>query len=303
VKNLARLVLFFSIVFILSLLIVSGIRFLFVWTDAVRTIPARSVQPVAALIAAFRAALSTAIYCSVLLSLSYSARRAMPAAFSIFIVFLLTVVFSSAFSLALSRLEVVESTAITAVHKTLGEPGLRLKSGEVTLVVVGEPSNLASPRVVAMPDRPLIYQETPLPVQSALPPAPFFSSNSWFMTSLGLDFGMVSEQLIVRLDMGLFFFYIYLLSLVLLLSSCRFVFDLSSWPMANLFFGVLIFRGILIFEVFLDSESIQSTIGFFVGRLIPPGFFSPTVYTGMAFLIILYTLLAGAARGRRRGAP
>jgi hypothetical protein len=297
------LLLFFSIVFILSLLIVSGIRFLFVWIEAVRMIPARGVEPVAAFIAALRASLSTAIYCAALLSLSYAARRIMPVAFSIFLVFLLTVVFSLALSLALYRLEAVEST-VTAAHKTLGEPGLRLKSGEVTIVVVGEPSNTASPRVVAMPDRALIYQETPQLLQNGPPILPlvsFFSGNSWFMTSLGLDFGIVSEQLIARLNSGIFSFGIYLLSLALLLSSCRFIFDFSSWPMANLFLGVLIFRGLLAFEVFLDSEEIQNLISFFVGRLMPSGFISPTIYTGIAFLIILNTLLAGAARGRRRG--
>jgi hypothetical protein len=302
VKNLAQLVLFFSITFILSLLMVSGIRFLFVWIEAVRTIPAQTVEPVTAFFAALRSVFSTAIYCTVLLSLSYSSRRTMPVAFSMCLIFLLTVVFSFGLSLALYRLETVEST-VTVVHKTLGESGLRLKSAEVTIVIAGDPADVTSPRVVAIPDQPLIYQQTPRMIQNAylaLPPATFFRNESWFITSLGLDFGLVSEQIMARLHEGFFFFGIYLLSLALLLSSFRFVFDFSSWPLANLFFGVLIFRGILTFEVFLDAEEIQNLIGFFAGRLIPPGFFSPAIYTGMALLITLYTLLADAARGRRR---
>jgi hypothetical protein len=308
VKNLARLVLFFSGVFILSLLIISGIRFLFVWIGAVCAIPARSVEPVVALAASAKAALSTAIYCAALLSLSYTARRAMPAAFSIVSVFLLTAVFSFAFSQALNRLEAVESTA-SVTRGTLGGAGLMLRSADVTIVITGNPADAASPRVVAMPDRPLIFQESPAPpasaplqgTPSALPAAPFYGSNSWFMTSLGLDFGIVSEQLFARLQSGLFFFCIYLLSLSLLLSSCRFVFELSAWPLANLFFGVLLFRGILSFEVFLNSEEIQNLIGFFSGGLVPSGFISPTIYTGIALLVIIYTLLASAARGRRKG--
>jgi hypothetical protein len=299
VKNLARLVLFFSNVFILSFLMILGIRFLFSWIEAVRAIPAQSVEPVAVLVAAAKASLSAAIYCAVLLSLSYTARYAMPAAFSISLVFLLTLAFSFACSMLLNRLEAVESTAV-ATHKTLGEPGLRLQSADVTIVIIGDPANAASPRVVAMPDRPLIFQETPLPSQS-IPSVPFHSGNSWFMTSLGLDFSLVSEQVFARLQSGLFFFCIYLFSLALLLSSCRFIFEISAWPLANLFFGILVFRGILSFEVFLDSEETQSLIGFFVGRLIPSGFISPTVYTGMALLVIMYTLLVNAARGRRRG--
>jgi hypothetical protein len=299
VKNLARLVLFFSNTFILSLLVILGIRFLFSWIEAVCAIPAQSVEPVAVLVAAAKASLSAAIYCAVLLSLSYTVRYAMPAAFSISLVFLLTFAFSFAFSMLLNRLEAVESTAI-ATHKTLGETGLRLQSADVTIVIIGDPANAASPRVVAMPDRPLIFQETPLPSQS-IPSAPFHKANSWFMTSLGLDFSLVSEQLFARLQSGLFFFCIYLFSLALLLSSCRFIFEISTWSLANLFFGALVFRGILSFEVFLDSEETQSLIGFFVGRLIPSGFISPTVYTGMALLVITYTLLVNVARGRWRG--
>ena len=297
-KNLARLVLFFSNAFILSLLLILGIRFLFGWIEAARAIPAQSVEPAAMLVAGAKASLSTAIYCAVLLSLSYTVRRVIPAAFSIFLVFLLTLVFSFALSLLLNRLEAMESTA-TAVHRTLGEPGLRLQSADVTIVIMGDPADTASPRVIAMPDRPLIFQETPLPSQR-IPPIPFYGGNSWFMTSLGPDFGIASEQLFARLQSGFFFFCIYLFSLALLLSSCRFVFELSAWPLANLFFGILVFRGILSFEVFLDSGETQDLIGFFVGRLIPSGFISPTIYTGIALLVIIYTLLVNAARGRRR---
>jgi hypothetical protein len=299
VKNLARLALFFGNVFILSLLMTLGIRFLFSWVEAVRAIPAQSVEPVAALVAAAKASLPTAIYCAVLLSLSYTARHVMPAAFSIFLVFLLTLVFSFGLSMLLNRLEAVESRA-TMAHKTLGETGLKLNSADVTIVIVGDPANAASPRVVSMPDRPLIFQEMPPPSQS-IPSVPFYSGNSWFMTNLGLDFSLVSRQLFARLQSGLFFFCIYLFSLALFLSSCRFIFELSAWPLANLFFGILIFRGILSFEVFLDSEETQSLIGFFAGRLIPSGFISPTIYTGAALVVILYTLLINAARGRRRG--
>jgi hypothetical protein len=296
---MARLALFFSNTFIVSLLIILGIRFLFSWIDAVRAIPAQSIEPAAALVTAAKASLSTAIYCAVLFSLSYTVRRTMPAAFSISLVFLFTLVFSFAMSMLLNRLGAVGSTA-TVMPRTLGEAGLRLKSADVTIVIVGDPANKASPRVIAMPDRPLVFQETPPPSQS-IPSVPFYGGNSWFMTSLDLDFSIVSEQLFARLQSGLFFFCIYLFSITLFLSSFRFVFELSAWPLANLFFGILVFRGILSFEVFLDSGEVQNLIGFFSGRLIPSGFISPAIYTGMALLVIMYTLLVNAARGQRKG--
>jgi hypothetical protein len=298
VKRLARLVLYFSNSFVLSFILVLGIRFLFVWLDAVRTVPAQSVELVVALVTAAKASLSTAIYCAVLLSLSYTVRRVLPVVLSIFLIFLLTLVFSFTLSLFLNRMEVLESTAAVA-HKTLGETGLKLDSAGVTVVLMGDPADTASSRVIAMPNRPLVFQETPLPTQH-LPSVSLDLGNSWFIRSLGLDFALVSEQLFARLKSGVFFFCVYLFSLALLLSSCRFVFELSSWPLANLFFAILVFRGILVFEIFLDSEGAQNFIGLFTGGLIPSGFISPAVYTGLALLVIIYTLLINAVRGRRR---
>jgi hypothetical protein len=303
--NLARLAVFFSNFFILSFLAITGMGFLFAWTEAVCAIPALSVETVPALIAAAKASISTAIYCSVLFSLSYSARCGMPSAFSIFFVLLFAFAFSSVFSLTLSRLEKVESqTRIT--HRTLGGIGLQLDSGGVTTVLIGDPQNAASPRVVAMPDRPLILQGIPpvsVPLEKtfpALPSAPFYRSDSRTIGIISLDFGLASEQLFTRLQSGFLSFCTYLFSLVLLLSSFRFMFDFSAWPLTNLFFGVLIFRGILSFEVFLNLEETQNLINFFTGHLIPPYLTTPLIYTGIALLVLVYTLLAGGARGQRR---
>jgi hypothetical protein len=304
-KNFARLVIFFNNFFILLFLIITGIRFFFVWTGAARAIPAHIEEPFAALVATAKDSLSAVIYCSVLFSLSYSVRRAMSSAFSIFFVLLLTVAFSSVFSLVLNRLETAESAA-PVTRRTLGETGLILRSGGVTTVLTGNPADAASPRVVAMPDSPLMLLGIP-PASAPpgdrfppLPPAPFYSSDSRIMGVIGLDFTLASEQLFARLQSGVFFFTIYLFSLALLLSSFRFVFEISAWPLTNLFLGALLFRGILSFDVFLNSEETQNLIGFFVGHLVSHGFISPFIYTGIALLVLVYTLLAGAARGRRR---
>jgi hypothetical protein len=159
-----------------------------------------------------------------------------------------------------------------------------------------------------MPDRPLILRGIPPSPASAppggafppLPPAPFYGGNSRIIGDIGLDFDLVSEHLFARLKSGVFFFIIYLFSLILLLSSFRFVFEISAWPLANLFLGILVFRGILSFEVFLNSEETQNLISFFTGRLVPSGFISPIIYTGIALLVLVYTLLIDAARGQRR---
>ncbi|MDR0377603.1 MAG: hypothetical protein LBH70_07400, partial [Spirochaetaceae bacterium] len=159
-KNLARLALFFNNFFILLFLLIVSIRFFFVWTGAVRAIPAHIVDSSVAFVAAAKNSLCPVIYCTTLFSLSYSVRRAMSSAFSIFFVLLLAFVFSSGFSLALNRMEKAESTD-RVTHKTLGETGLILSSGGVTTVLIGDPADAASPRVVAMPDRPLILRGIP----------------------------------------------------------------------------------------------------------------------------------------------
>jgi hypothetical protein len=303
--NLTRLVVFFGNFFILSLLVITGIRFLFAWTNAVCAIPALSVETVPALVAAAKASISTAIYCSVLFSLSYSVRRGMPPAFSVFFVLLFTFAYSSVFSLLLNGLEKVESSA-RITHRTLGGAGLRLDSGGVTTVLIGDPADAASPRVAAMPDRPLILQgippDTAPPVRMfpVLPPAPFYHGDSQIMDVVSLDFDLASKQLFIRLQLGILPFCTYLFSLALLLSSFRVVFELSAWPLTNLFFGILIFRGILSFEVFLNSEETQNMLKPFIGSLIPPDLINPLVYTGVALLVLVYTLLTGGVRGRRR---
>jgi hypothetical protein len=301
VKKAAQLVLFFSIAFILSLLIATGVRYLFSWIEVIRAVPGRAFYPVGLLVTSFQMALSTALYCAVLLSLSYSVRRKMAAGMSIILLFLLASGLTFGFSLALRRVQAVESPAAASARPTLGGPGLRLRSGDVTIIMTGDPSDESGPRVVAMPDRPLIFQENPAArgAVPGLPSAPFYESRPAFMSELEIDFTLVSEQLYARLRMGVFQFCLYALSIILFLVSCRFVFELSSWPLANIFLGFLVFRGILAFQTFLDSEEIQRLILFFIGRLIPRSFISPFIYLALALLILLYTILTNAARGRR----
>jgi hypothetical protein len=92
--------------------------------------------------------------------------------------------------------------------------------------------------------------------------------------------------------------------MILLLSSLRFVLDLSSWPLANLFCGALVFRGILAFQTFIDSRSVQTFIIAFFDNRIDGALLSPIIFAGLGLLTLLYTFLVGVARNApRRNRP
>jgi hypothetical protein len=100
--------------------------------------------------------------------------------------------------------------------------------------------------------------------------------------------------------MGLLPFIVYLGSLCLLLVSFYQIFELTAWPLANMFLGAAIFRGLLTLETFIDSDAIQGFIYYFLGRLIPRSIISPVIFTLLGALILLYTVLINAGKGRRR---
>jgi hypothetical protein len=85
-------------------------------------------------------------------------------------------------------------------------------------------------------------------------------------------------------------------SLILLLVSLRFLFGLSSWPLANLFFGVMAFRGVLSLEIFLITPETEAVIRSFFGYKIERFLIPPLVFLSLSALVLLYTALAFLAR-------
>jgi hypothetical protein len=302
VKRLAQLSLFFSICFAVIFPIAVSIRYLHLWIDAFRFIPPESIGLLASLISAGRWALPIAVYAAILLTLSYSARKAFPVFLSILCIFILACAFGTGVSLGLLRANSSMVLPGEITPPALGGPGLILTQGETTVILMDEPSNPAGSRIIAIPGRSLIYQKTPVgPANGAftLPPIPFRIGGPYFITDLFIDFSLAAGQFQDRLEQGLISFGIYLGALCLLLSSLRFILELSSWPLANIFLGALVFRGILTVETFLDSQEIQNFAGSLLKTGVPQEFITPGIFCGMALLVILYTLLVNLARGRR----
>ncbi|MDR0760660.1 MAG: hypothetical protein LBF74_11230 [Treponema sp.] len=282
--------------------VASAIRYLHGWIDAVRHIPAETIEIFASLISAGQWALPVALYASVLLTLAYSVRRSFSGPLSILCVFLLSVGFTTGIFLGLFYADSSLALPGQAAPPALGTPGLILTQGDTAVILLDDPLNPSGSRVIAVPNRPLMYQKVPAgPVRSGftLPLIPFKIGDPYFMTSLFIDFSLAAGQFRDRLSEGLIPFGMYLGALCFLLSSLRCVLELTSWPLANVFLGILAFRGVLVAGTFLDSGEVRQFIKVFLKVDIPQTIITPLVFCGAALLVILYTVLVNLTRGRR----
>ncbi|MFP3042028.1 hypothetical protein LQZ19_09430 [Treponema primitia] len=308
-KNIARLVLFFSLMFIIAFVLGGVLRYIQLALDAARTIPIGPPVELREFLSALQKIVPLVLYISILLSLSYTARQAIPMPVAIFCLLILAGGAVLGVSLGLLHLKsddtlqlpLFSSSYTDGKLKTLGSPGIILSQGDTVMVVLGDPGEAGSPRMVSIPGRPLIYQELPSGPNNtiiALPPAPFRDEKSYLTSGFLVDSALVADQFETRLGKGLIPFAIYAGALVFLLVSLRFVLDLSSWPLANLFSGALVFRGILAFQTFVDSRIVQDFILNFFDNRIDASIISPVIFTGLALLILLYTFLGSLVRGR-----
>jgi hypothetical protein len=186
-------------------------------------------------------------------------------------------------------------------QKPLGGPGLILTQGDNAIVLLGGPEEIRGPRVAAIPGRQLIYQEQPVGPDNtilSLPPIPFRDESAWFLKSIAIDFFLSGRQFESRLAEGIIPFFIYAGALVFLLASLGFILRLSNWPLANLFLGVLAFRGILAAETFLNSPEIQDLFGSFLGNRLPLSLTVPLIFCFFGVLVYLYTILVYLAKRR-----
>jgi hypothetical protein len=195
---------------------------------------------------------------------------------------------------------------MTALPKSapvpLGAPGLMLSQGDTTIVLLEDPQAVQGSRLVSMPGRPLIYQAVPTgPDNTAagLPPVPFKNKPDYFLNSILLDFSLSSGQLDLHFGQGFIPFGIYAGSLILLLVSLGCIMGLSRWPLANLFFGALVFRGVLALENLLNTNTFLNLARPFLGVRITPDLVSPLIFTTLALLVIIYSILVHFARPRR----
>jgi hypothetical protein len=301
-KNVARLALFFTVSFTAVFILAAIVRFLHIKIDIVRSMPPRTGYLGEELLAAVRWALPMALYFSQLFSLSYTARRRIFAPAAMLCLFILGS--AACFGITVGAESLSRLAKYLSPPKSLGNPGLILTQADNAIVLIRDPEDIWGPRVVSIPGRPLLYQELPRGPDNkpiSLPPVSFRTDTAWILQSFVIDFSLVSGELVKRLGSsngGVLSFAIYICTLVFLLVSLRFALDLSNWPLANLFLGALVFRGILSMEVFLGTPEMEGILNNLLGDLIPPHYTVPLVFVFLGFLICLYTFLSFLARRR-----
>jgi len=301
-KSIARLTLFFSLTFVAFFLAAILLNCIASWIELARIIPVNTSGGEASpTMLAFWKALPAALYLSILVALCFSASKTIPIRFAILVIGFMACIFTVVFSLVINRVGVLEPI-FKPTSSIEAEPGLILSQSNTRVVLLEESGNVLGSRLVSIPGQPLIYQEAPIGPNNtilSLPALSFGDDTPWFVTSIAIDLSISARELKNRLEDSYLSFAVYAFSLILLLSSLRFIVELSMWPLANLFFGALVFRGILALEVFLNAREINEMVGSFLGGNIPSALITPLVFIALSILILLYTLLTKIARRER----
>jgi hypothetical protein len=307
VKHFAKLTLFFTLSFTGILVCASFLALLEDWTGQALLFPpiSASADAGAAADAAhyMEQSLPAAFYLSLLLGLSYAARRRMayPAVFAGLLVF--SLVLSGAARLGLESLKRMGGFSLTTnkAPADLVKPGLILNTGSAMsgarTVFMDDPYRPGTARVLAVPGRPLVYaaqgtaQETPVRL-------PFGGGKNPFFGGIDEDLEHSARVFSLWFRAGLLPYGIYAGSLAVFLLSLGCLTNISFWSLANLFFAALAFRGALALESLLNQAHIHRLLASFAEGIVPESLVNPLIFAVLGILILLYSGLVYLARGR-----
>ncbi|MDR1388363.1 MAG: hypothetical protein LBJ31_00105 [Treponema sp.] len=292
----------FIVVSFAAILVIAGFAGLLQsWVDAALGFPPEPGAFSAWLSRILLDALPAAFYISLLLGLSYASNRdiAYPAAF--FTLFILVLGLGFAVSFGMER---IWQMGVSVPFKPPGDlvqsgyilrlsPDTRYVSGTREVLFTEPAKN--GPRAATAGPSTLYYQRSGVPHRVRLP---FTEEKSALLAGISSDFDKSARNFAVWFEAGPPAFAIYTGSLAALLLSLGCLTNISFWSLANFSFGVLAFRGVLALETLLNAEDIHRVIGSFAGGL-PDSLISPGIFTALAALILLYSLLVYLARGRR----
>ena len=301
VRKLIKLVLFFSLSFMVLFLVSTALRFLTLRVEWIRMLSQEREAVLLELIVAARWALSLGLYGGILIGLSYAVRKEIFAPVAILCVALMTLGFTYGIGQAIESWENVPPSKTST--QPLGSPGLILantvRSTATVIILLQGPTQPAGSRVVATPGKPLVYQAEFAGkdmVTIGLPPAPFRDDSPWFLKSLAIDLRLNAEILRQHFNGGLLPFLMYAGSLVFFLCSLMFIFKFSAWPLANLFLCCLAFRGVLALEIFFNTPEIQDVFDSFLQNRLPISIVVPLIFCGVGILVYLYSFLVFLAK-------
>jgi len=297
VRKLARLTIFFSLIFIIAFVVVTGIRFLSLRVDWAKNLPPKPETSLTLLITAAHWALTMALFCSIIISLNYSLRKGFFALMSLICVMSLSFLFSYGISTALEQWKSVVPAKSPGI--TLGGKGLilsnTLNKNETAVILLNGMVDPLGPRVIAIPGQPLAYQRA-ASADFDLPPIPFGDDTPWFLKDIEIDIRLNAEMFQRKFSQGFLAYLFYAGSLIYLLCSLGYMIKFSAWPLANLFLSILAFRGILALNTFFNSKEMQMIAASFLENKIPVVNALPFIFLGFGTLINLYSLLVFAAK-------
>ena len=306
-KHIVRLILViglcFAVVFSLSLIL----KLLQIRIESVRALPVFSRLSLEEYIAAAWGAFPITIYFSILLGASYTARQDIPAPAAMMCLIILGMGASLLIALGINALERIPSSPSPASGIPLGEAGLIFSHPpHKARIFLEDPGNPQGAQVVAEPNRPLSYEKSPQNAGAlgtaqgfGFAPALLQSNMYFFLQGILGDIDLAAAGFTTRFKEGFLFFFLYMLSLVFLLSAGRFIMDISGWPLANLFLGILAFRGVLALERVLNAKETGRFLVSFMGEGFPQWVLSPLAFVCLGAVVILYAALARLGKSRR----
>lgn len=293
-KNFARLVLLFSISFLAIFAISTVFRFITLRVDWAKNLPVRPETSLTLFIAALHWALSLSLFAALLFAIKYSIRREYSSLMTLGVLLSLSFIFCFGISAVLNSIKSVPPTYTPGI--SLGDKGLILSNSlnrnETSVILLNGSAEPLGPRVTSIPGQPLSYRQSAASnVAYGLPPVPFGDDTPWFLKSLAIDIRMNADVLQQKFSESFGIFLIYTGALIFFLCSLGLVIKFSAWPLANLFIGVLAFRGVLALEVFLSAPEMQETIGSFLRGILPVSLAIPIIYLFLGALLQLYSML------------
>lgn len=267
--------------------------------DWAKNLPPKPETTLTLLIAAAHWALSLALFSTILFSVSYAGRRSYSALMAVAAIMTLSLVFCIGISALLENWKAVPPAQSTGIP--LGGKGLMLSNSlnrnETAVILLNGTSDPLGPRVVAMPDQPLIYYES-MTASFELPPVPFGSDTPWFLQSLAIDIRLNGEMFQKKFAESFISYLVYVGSLIFLLCSVSHAIKFSAWPLANLFLGIIAFRGILALETFFNTPEMQEIIDSFLRGMMPASYALPLVFSGLGVMLHLYSFLIFISKRR-----
>jgi hypothetical protein len=300
VSKLVKLAVYFFLCFIGLFLVAAGIRFLSTRLEWTRLLTLQPETLQSELAAVLQWGLSFGLYGSIILGLCYTSHERVFAPMAMLLIALLAVVLAYGVSLGLENLESMAIQKKTT--QPIGGPGLILanptRPNSIVVVLLDGPSKPGGARVVALPDRPMAYQET-FPGKDAsigIPLAPIGEESPWFFKSIAIDLKLSAENLQQRYNEGLLSFLVYTGALAVLLISFLFIMHLSVWPLANFFLCCLAFRGVLSLETLLNSPDVQNFFNSLLQNYLPLSAVVPMIFCIAGLLIYLYSFLVYIAK-------